>query len=313
LAQILDRDGPQDGAPRPLPRGAEPDRAREGSAPTVRPLGLLLIAVSLGSEASALDLKEVQERGTLRVLAVLDTDGGSITAKRGEAPGFDYELLEAFSRMSHVRLELVGVPTWEGLVPALRDGRGDVIAGSFTVTEARQQLIDFSSEVMPTRSVVVTRRPHRVVGSIEDLRGERITLFKGTSMADLLLGLGVPAAGLDYSVPTEGLSAGLRSGRITCVVHDVQTAILDQRADPELQLGTFIGPPGSYALGVRKGDTRLLAAVNDFIQNFRLSGAWNRLTVKYFGEMALEVLRKARAPQRSALGAPGPARAEGRR
>ncbi|MGH9884787.1 MAG: substrate-binding periplasmic protein, partial [bacterium] len=191
-------------------------------------------------------------------------------------------------------LEVVPVDGWDKLVPALVEGRGDIIAGSFTVTDARKQSIAFTSEVMPTRSVVVTRKPHRVVQTIEQLRGEKVTVFKGTSMVDLLLGLGVPASSLAYDVPAEGLSAGLKSGRVTCVVHDVQTAVVDTQADPDLQIGTFVGPPRSYAWGVRKEDAQLVAALNQHIGNVRTSGTWSRLTVKYFGEMALPILQKAR-------------------
>jgi len=255
----------------------------------------LFLAVALSLSAAPADLGDVEARGVLRVLAVPDTAGGSISPKRSEAPGFDYEVLDGFARLKRLRLELVPVDSWDKLIPALSEGRGDVIAGSFTMTAERMRLIDFTAEILPTRSVVVTRKPHRVVHTVEELRSERITVFKGTSMAALLVSLGVPAANLDFDVPQEGLSPGLKTGRITCVVHDVQTAIVDQRADPDLQLGMFIGPPGSYAFGLRKTDPRLLASLNDHIANVKRSGTWSRFTVKYFGEMALSILQKARA------------------
>ena len=254
-----------------------------------------MAALALLLPLSAADLAEVEARGALRVLAVPDTAGGSISFNATGARGFDYDVLDGFARLKRLRLELVAVDAWDRLIPALLEGRGDIIAGSFTVTPERMRSIDFTSETLPTRSVVVTRKPHRTVRSVEELRAERVTAFKGTSMASLLLGLGVPAANLDYDVPAEGLSAGLKAGRITCVVHDVQTAILDQRMDPELQLGTFVGPPGSYSFGVRKTDPQLLAALNEHIANVKRSGTWSRFTVKYFGELALPILQKARS------------------
>jgi ABC-type amino acid transport substrate-binding protein len=257
--------------------------------------GCAIALALLAPFAAAADLAEVEARGTLRVLAVPDTAGGSISFTPSEARGFDYDVLDGFARLKHLRLELVPIDAWDRLIPALLEGRGDVIVGSFTMTPERLRSIDFTSEVLPTRSVVVTRKPHRQVRSVDELRSERVTAFKGTSMASLLVSLGVPATNLDYDVPAEGLSAGLKSGRISCVVHDVQTAILDRRADPELQLGTFIGPPGSYSFGVRKTDPQLLAALNGHIANVKRSGTWSRFTVKYFGEMALPILQKARA------------------
>jgi len=255
---------------------------------------LLCLVLVLSGPGAWADLPEIEARGALRVLTVLDLDGRSISTQRADSPGFDHEVLEGFAALRHLRLETVPVDGWDRLVPSLVESRGDVIAGSFTVTEARQRVIDFSAEVMPTRSVVVTRRPHRVVSTIEELRGERITVFKGTSMVDLLLAEAVPPSNLDYNVPTEGLSGGLRTGHISCVVQDIQTVFVDRRADPDLQLGMFLGPAKSYAFGVRKSDTALRAALDAYIANVRLSGTWSRLIVKYFGESALTLLRQAR-------------------
>lgn len=39
----------------------------------------------------------------------------------------------------------------------------------------------------------------------------------------------------------------------------------------------------------------LLKALDEYIENLRRTPTWSRLVVKYFGEMAPEVLRKARA------------------
>jgi ABC-type amino acid transport substrate-binding protein len=56
----------------------------------------------------------------------------------------------------------------------------------------------------------------------------------------------------------------------------------------------FVGPPGSLAYGLRKEDAALLAALDAYIENLRRTATWNRLVLKYFGESAPEVLRKAR-------------------
>jgi hypothetical protein len=48
---------------------------------------------------------------------------------------------------------------------------------------------------------------------------------------------------------------------------------------------------------VRKEDRALLAALDEYISNVRRSPTWSRLVVKYFGDAAVEVLRKARSEQ----------------
>ena len=256
---------------------------------------LAAAVVSSAVPAARADLAEIQSRGTLRLLVILDDDEPEfVSPKPDGAPGFDRELLEGFARLHQLKVELLPASDWSGLVPSLLQGKGDLIVGRFTATDARRKSIDFTSETFPTRSVVVTRKPHRAVRTVEELRQEKVTILKGTAMGEQLLELGVPAANIDYSIPAGGIPEALRAGRITCTVHDVSTAIVTQREDPDVQIGVAVGPAMSYAYGVRKDEPELLKALNEYLGNVRRSPTWNRLVVKYFGPAALEVLQSAR-------------------
>ena len=191
-------------------------------------------------------------------------------------------------------LEPVPVSAWDDLVPALVADRGDVIAGRFTVTEERKRRIAFTRETFPTRNVVLTRQPTPPVRSLEALRALRVGTVKGSSMAEAVAQAGVPPANVDDGIRPGGLPQALASGRVKAVVLGVESAITAQRDDPQVELGMFVGPPGSLAFGVRRGDDQLLAALDRYIQNLRRTATWNRLAVKYFGDSAPEVLRKAR-------------------
>jgi peptidoglycan lytic transglycosylase F len=262
-------------------------------APFLLVSGLLLAGAV--SRAHAGDLIEIQSRGALRVLVILDDDEPEFfSGQPGSSPGFDHEILDGFARLHRLKLELVPAPSWDSLVPYLGQGKGDLIAGRFTATDARRKIIDFTNETFPTRSVVVTRKPHRAVRTLEQLKQEKITILKGTAMSDVLLELGVPAANLDYSIPPGGIPEALTAGHITCTVHDISTAIVTQRKDPETQIGVFVGPASSYAYGVPKSSPELLKALNEYLGNMRKSPSWNRLVVKYFGPAALDVLQAAR-------------------
>jgi ABC-type amino acid transport substrate-binding protein len=256
-------------------------------------LALALLAAPLA------DLPEVKARGTLRVLGVVRNQADDFLSDQ-PGVGFDREVLEAFCSLHRLSLEVVPLRNWGDLIPALRQGKGDLIAGRFNVTPARRELIAFTTEVFPSRHVVMTRKPHRVVATIEELREERVGTVKGTSMAEVVAAAGVPASRVDDTIVTGTLPQALRAGKVTAVVLGVENAISAQREDPEIQLGTFVGPPSSLAYGVRKEDTALLAALDEYILNLRRTTTWNRLVVKYFGEAAPEVLRKARGGDPSA-------------
>ena len=59
-------------------------------------------------------------------------------------------------------------------------------------------------------------------------------------------------------------------------------------------MGVFLGPPGALAWAVRKGDRTLLAALDDYVASMRRTSTWSRLVVKYFGDEAPEILKRAR-------------------
>jgi polar amino acid transport system substrate-binding protein len=257
----------------------------------VRAVALALLA----SPAAGADLDAVKQRGTLRVLFVPSQGISQFFHHDSARPGLDREILEGFAHLQRLQLEAVPIAGWDELSGALVAGRGDVVAGSYTVTESRLRTIAFTSEVFPTRAVVVTRKPTRVIRTHDELLRERIGTVRGTSMAEALAQAGVPAAKIDDTLPPGGQVAALVSGKVTLVVLGLENAIAEQRADPQLQLGMFLGPEGSLAFGVRKADVELRRALDDYITSLRKSGGWSRLVVKYFGERALDALKGARA------------------
>src|SRR5258708_22268324 len=164
----------------------------------------LFLVLTLVPALHAADLPAIRARGRLRVLTVLvNQQNDFISAQPGR--GFDRELLEGFATLERVNLEMVAQSSWDALVPALLAGKGDLIAGRFTMTEGRRQLIAFTSEAFPTRNVVLTRKPHRVVTTLEELRAERVGTVRGTSLAEPVAGAGAPPATIDETTSTETL------------------------------------------------------------------------------------------------------------
>jgi len=256
-------------------------------------LPALLVALTSALLSSAADLGEVEKRGELRVLAMVDDPKDEFFTDR-PGVGLDRELLEAFASLHKVKLVVVPAPAWDRLVPMLQEDRGDVVAGRVTVTDARRRLVDFTAEVFQTRAVVVTRKPHRVVASVEELRREKVGTVKGTSLANAVAAAGVPPGNVDDSIPSGGLPAALKAGPVTAIVLGIENAITERRKDPALQVGVFLGPPGALAWAVRKEDRALLAALDEYLGRVRRTSTWSRLVVKYFGDEAPEILKRAR-------------------
>jgi ABC-type amino acid transport substrate-binding protein len=258
---------------------------------------MLVLLLSSAGLARAADLPAVKARGTLRVLACARVEPYFFAHAGGDRPGMDREILESFAQAQQVRLEVVSVPAWGELVPALLAERGDVIAGSFSDTPERRRQIAFTAEVFPSRTVVMTRAPRGPVRTLAELRTERVAATPGTSEHQELQSAGILAAEI-VVLPTETSPAtALREELATAVAVDLEDAVLAARADPTLRLGMYLGPPGSQAYGVRPQDVELRRALDAHIALLRGSPKWSQLVLKYLGEEALGILRKARAAE----------------
>jgi polar amino acid transport system substrate-binding protein len=189
------------------------------------------------------------------------------------------------------------VPTWEALIPWLLDDKGDLIAGGVNDNPVRREKIDFTAEVFPTRDVVVTRRPTLPILTLDELRAVKVGTIKGTTLAERVAELKIPRANVVDTLPATGFPEALRTGRVTAVIDGVEDALLLKKVDPALELGMFLGPSQSLAFGVRKDAPALRAALSEYVGYIRKSAVWSRLSVKYFGSAAAEVLKNARGGQ----------------
>jgi ABC-type amino acid transport substrate-binding protein len=255
---------------------------------------LVALALSWGTAPGA-DLPEVQKRGALRVLVSADESPEAFSLEPGGRPGFDRELLEGFARLQRVELEPVVVKRFADMIPRLKAGDGDLISG-LLVTEARRREIDFTDEVLPARLVVVTREPRPALANVAALPAETVGVIPGNAWAKAVAEAGVPPERTASFADMPALLRGLAEGKATATVMSVVDYTMAKRRDPALRAGAFVGPPGSGAWGLRRGDTALHQALDEYLAAARRSGSWSRLVIRYYGEDALEVL--GRAPER---------------
>ena len=71
--------------------------------------------------------------------------------------GFDFELAKLIAEDLDVRLAMVVSPSRDQLIPWLLEGRGDIIAASFTITETRGAHVAFSQPYLFVDEMVVSR------------------------------------------------------------------------------------------------------------------------------------------------------------
>jgi len=216
------------------------------------------------------DLDGIQKRGELRVIT--RNNAVSYFLERGQPRGFDYELAMMLAKQLKVRLAMVVPPAHDQMVPWLLEGRGDVIAASYTVSPERAQLVDFSRPYLQAQEMVVQRATEPRLKSLADLKGRRISVRLGSSYAQTLsrmqaqLGFAlVPAA---EDVETEDLIDAVANGTADLTVADshILKEELTWRTNVVGALALEPAVKKDIAFAVRVGNPKLLAAVNDFVK-----------------------------------------------
>jgi len=257
-------------------------------------IGLTLVSVVAGAASPAFDLAQIQARGKLRVIAAEGEQPEEFAFQAQGRHGFEREMLEGFATLHHLGFEVVKVKTWDDRIPALLRGDGDVIV-ALTDTEARRKQIAFTTETLPARHLVVTAGSRPPVNTLDELRAlAHVGVVKATSWAEAAREAGVSSAHLEEFDELDALLGALRAGAIDATVMSVSDYTLAAKRHPGLKAGLFVGPPRHQAWGVRKEDTELLKAMDDYISNLRRTPSWSRLIVGYFGEESLKVLGRAR-------------------
>lgn len=257
----------------------------------MRPAVPVALAVMLGGPTAAIaDLPEIQARGALRVIAAEGEQPEMFDFEGDPAkPGLEREMIDGFAHLKRVKLEVVMVKTFADRIPALLRGDGDVVIGLVDTPDRRRQ-IDFTTEVLPVRHVVVSSKPRPVVSSVEAFRTKKVGTIKGTTWARETAAAGVPESQVEYFSDTDPLLDGLTSGRIEAAVMTLSDFTLAATRRPTLEAGAVLGAPASAGWGVRKQDPKLRAELDAYIDNLRSGPSWNRLIVVYFGDRALSVL-----------------------
>jgi polar amino acid transport system substrate-binding protein len=235
------------------------------------------------------DMKEIAARGSLRIVAAEGEQPEMFAFDGGARPGLERECLEGFARLKKLKLEVVKVKAFNERIPALLRGEGDVVVGLVDTAERRKQ-IDFTSEVLPVRHVVVTAQPRKPPATLEDARRLTFGIIPGTTWARETAAAGVAESQTVSFPDTEPMLDALDAGRIDAAIMTISDFTLAAKRHRRLEAGVAVGESGRAAWGIRKADVELKRELDAYLDNLRSGPSWNRLVVVYFGEKALTAL-----------------------
>ena len=196
----------------------------------------------------------------------------------GEVDGFERELGDELCRRA--KLECTWVTNeWDTIIPNLVDGKYDTILAGMSITDERDEVIDFTQPYFPPSSSVYLA----VAGAGDDAVNGKVAAQVATVQADYLASQsGVTL--LEYDLAAEPIAAVL-SGEADAALVDIEFA-RESMAEHEGMLA-IVGPEvkldGGIGIGVREDDGELMKKLDKAISDMKGDGSLNALITKWFG------------------------------
>lgn len=245
-------------------------------------------AFGLPTFAKADTLEDIKKRGKLLVAIDLGSPPFGQVDGQMQPTGSDVESARLLAAALGVPLEIVQV-TSPNRVPFLLTGKADLVMASFSVNEERKKVIDFS-DAYGVIQIVVAAPKGAAIKSVDDLAGKRIGTTRG-STNDKEVTAQVKNAEIVRYDDDATLITALVSGQVDVMASSpqVMAAVNQRRANDPFETKIVL-KTNPYAVGLRKGDDKLKAAVNDWIAKDLASGKLREIYVKYNGVPLPETL-----------------------
>ena len=225
-------------------------------------LAVLALVLVVSVPASATDLATVLERGELVVLT--SPHEGSVFSREvssGEYEGFDHELMKAFANYLKVDLRIQKVAEFDELIPRLLAGEGDLIASSFSITDARRTLVDYSIPYFPVVVRVVTLKDSQLT-SLESLRGKTGAVVPGSSLEEKMRA--IPDVSIRYVDQYDEIYWVVEEGEADFAFADSTSALHQLDVHPELHPSFDLPGKDYYGYAMTPGST-LKPALDEFL------------------------------------------------
>lgn len=265
------------------------------------------------------DLGDILERDTL--VALTSYTSTSYFLYRGQAFGFEYELLRDFAEAQDIVFEIKVVPP-DSILYYLNAGLGDIAAARLQPVEEDTSKFGFTINLYETQPVVVQATPAadtaevvapevpeaiverrgqvdagdvpttpvtiqaRPVRRPADLAGQEVFLPDDDPYVDRLVELQDRITGniriVEVDTTSEALIRNVAVGNIELTVAQENVAQLEEGYYENLVVQPAVGAPHGVAWAVRDNAPQLLTTLDEWIAENRETRRWNQLYRKYY-------------------------------
>lgn len=198
---------------------------------------------------------------------------------QGEVDGFERELGDELCTRAELTCEWV-TTDWDGIIPNLVSGNYDTIIAGMSITDERDEVIDFTQNYMPPAASAYV-----ALAEDADVTGGVIAAQASTIQAGHVAESG--ATLLEFATPEETV-ASVRNGEADAVFADKDflVPVVEESGGELMFVAEDVQLGGGIGMGLRESDTELRETFDAAIQSMKDDGTLNELILKWFGEDA---------------------------
>ncbi|HDZ5373438.1 TPA: basic amino acid ABC transporter substrate-binding protein [Campylobacter jejuni] len=194
--------------------------------------------------------------------------------------GFDTDLIEEIAKKNGI--EIVWVETnFDGLIPALKSGKIDMIASAMSATDERRQSVDFTKPYYMSKNLYLKLKNNDSLQTKNDLEGKKIGVQLGTLQENTAKA--IKNAQVQSNKDLNIAVLALKNNKIDAIVADQDTAKGFLAENPELvsfYQETDGGEGFSFAFDKNK-QKDIIEIFNKGIDEAKTDGFYNTLIKKY--------------------------------
>lgn len=195
--------------------------------------------------------------------------------------GFDVDVVNAIGEKLGLEVRFVRTP-FDTIFRDLAQGRFDMVASAVTITEERQQTVDFSAPYFNGDQSLMIKEGSDI-RNVADLEGEIVGAQIGTTGADYARDE-TPAEDVrTYDLIDDAFQA-LQGEQVAAVINDFPVSKFAERSREDLRVVQTIETGEQYGLAFARDNDALREAVDGAIAEIKQDGTYEEIYREWFEE-----------------------------
>jgi len=240
-------------------------------------------------------ISRIQKSGKL----VLGTSGNmplmSENTPTGEVIGYDIDMAEALATSMGVKLEIKVMP-FDQLIPALEQGKVDVVLSNMTMTINRNMRVAFAGPYFVSGKCLITKEQEMAkAGNTEDLKASDITMavIKDTTSEIFVKELLPQIKRITVADVDEGTDK-VAKGKAKAMLTDFPICLSVMKRHPDSGFQSIVSLLTYEPIGIAlpANDPLFANLAENFLVRADSLGVMDALMVKWFGDATLTAIAR---------------------